>query len=489
MTSSFDWQAPIPLGAITTPFFPENVFPEPLNSFVEAVAKSTETPLDLAGVLALAGIGTAVHSKFRVQIKPDYTEPTCIWVAPSLPSGSRKSAVISAIMKPILQFEFERQEELKPIIAERISRNKTIEARLKELRQKIAKDDSNSLKGGHSEILELEKQLEEVTSIPQLWTGDVTPENLATLMMANDGCMAILSDEAGIFDNLGGRYSNGIPNLDLFLKAYSGMPARVNRTGRPPDLLPRAILTIGITPQPEVLKAIGKNSSFRGRGLLGRFLFALPLSNLGFRELDSHPISKEVENEYHQLVKSILAYPLPENGPYTLQLSQEAFTEWRLYALATELQMGTGGQFFHMTDWAGKLPGQIARIAGLIHIVRHADNEPWKQSISVDDMHAAISLGSYFSNHALAVYDLVGVDPALEGARKILKWILDNKWTQFTFRDCQHEHKHRFKKAKDMEPSIEVLIENYYINEPDREKKNGRPSRVIDVNPMLYNQE
>ena len=38
--------------------------------------------------------------------------------------------------------------------------------------------------------------------MPQLWTSDVTPENLGVIMAENDDRMAILSDEGGIFDIL-----------------------------------------------------------------------------------------------------------------------------------------------------------------------------------------------------------------------------------------------------------------------------------------------
>ena len=53
-------------------------------------------------------------------------------------------------------------------------------------------------------------------------------------MAANNERMSILSDESGIFDILAGRYSNGVPNLDLFLQGHAGSPVKVNRGSRPP---------------------------------------------------------------------------------------------------------------------------------------------------------------------------------------------------------------------------------------------------------------
>lgn len=60
----------------------------------------------------------------------------------------------------------------------------------------------------------------------------------AGALLAEHGeCMAWLSSEGGVFDLLQGRYSNGIPNLDLVLKAHSGDAERVDRGSRPPVFL------------------------------------------------------------------------------------------------------------------------------------------------------------------------------------------------------------------------------------------------------------
>ncbi|NGX46772.1 MAG: hypothetical protein K1000chlam3_00135 [Chlamydiae bacterium] len=490
MTTSFhDWQAPISLGAIELPSFPEEVFPEAVEKFICELSRSTETPRDLAGLTVLAALATVSHDKYVVQVKPDYLEPVNLWTAVALPSGSRKSAVLSAATKPIEKYEKQKQLLIEPLIKEIISKNKSLEMRIKELRNKIARVGDSGFEALQQGIFELEQKVKEPPACPQLWTSDITPENLGALMVTNNECMAILSDEAGIFDILAGRYSSGVPNLDLFLKSHSGSSARVNRMGRPPDLLQRAILTMGLTPQPDVLKGLSRNRVFRGRGLLGRFLYALPPSNLGKRELNAAPLSIEIEQAYHAVLEGILAHEMKENTPYRLLLSKEAYEKLLTYSRAIEIQMDEGGSLAFMTDWAGKLAGQIARMAALIHIARYAMGEPWMKEISEEDMRAAIKIGHYFSVHARAVFDLMEVDPAIEGARVILRWIEKNRYEQFTFRDCQYANKSRFKKADEMQRAIDVLLENYFIREREQEKKPHRPSRVFDVNPLLYQED
>lgn len=485
-TPLYDWQAPIPLGAIDLPPFPEEVFPDAIEKFVGELSRSTETPRDLAGLNVLAALATASHNKYVVQVKSDYREPVNLWTAIALPPGSRKSAVLAAAVKPIENYEKQKQRLIEPMMKEVTSRNKSLEARIRELRNTIAKAKECDFETLQQEIFNLEEKIEEPPAFPQLWTSDVTPENLGTLMVSNHDCMAVLSDEAGIFDILAGRYSSGIPNLDLFLKSHTGSSARVNRMGRAPDLLERAILTMGLTPQPDVLKGLGRNRTFRGRGLLGRFLYAVPYSNLGKRNLDASPILPEAEAGYHQVLEAILKHEMSDDALHALNLSAGAYEKWFGYSRAIEIQMDEGGPLAFMTDWAGKLAGQIARIAALIHIARHAFEKPWIKAISIEDMSAAIKVGHYLSKHAQAVFDLMGADPAIEGAKAVLHWIEANRFESFTFRDCHYAHKSRFKKAKELQDSIEVLLDNYFIMEAEQKKKTGRPSRVLYVNPYIF---
>ena len=309
--------------------------------------------------------------------------------------------------------------------------------------------------------------------------------------MADNGeRMAILSDESGIFDILAGRYSGGIPNLDLFLQGHAGSPVRVNRGSRPPVFMQNPALTFGLSPQPDVLRGLTEKPSFRGRGLLGRFLYALPASNLGYRTLDARPMLPDTRARYEGILTLMLNHETgsDETGnpcPHILKLSGDALQSWQTFAHKVESGMREGGTFAHVTDWAGKFPGAVARIAALLHIARHAMGKPWEREISLEDMAAALRMADALSVHALAVFDLMGADPALDGARVVLRWIEREGKPEFTFRDCHYAHKTRFKRAAELEPIIDVLIERHYIR-PRAAKVAYRPSRILEVNPAIF---
>lgn len=488
-----DWPAPIPLDAAALPEWPGDVFPETVQAFVSGLAEATETPPELPALFALAALSTAAHGKYQVWVKPDYFEPVNVWTCPALVPGSRKSAVKSVVTAPLLAWELTQRATLESAIKEAESKHATITERVGQLRKTAAKAKTTfDFERMKDEIAALEATLPDIPRPPQLWTDNCTPERLGTLMAENAERIGILSDEAEVFEQMGGRYSGGIPNLDVFLQGHAGTPVRVDRGSRPSVFLQRPSLTIGISPQPDVLRGLTTKPGFRGRGLLGRFLYALPASNLGKRSGETRPLSEDLKLRWAGHLHMILnAEPATDrNGeacPHTLKLSPAAFEAWQAFWLQTEASMGPGGKFEHCTDWAGKLPGAVARVAGLLHITRHAFRGPEKHEISADDLHAALRMADALSAHALAAFDLMGADPALDGARVVLGWIRREGLKSFTFRDCHYAHKARFKRANDLEPAMDVLTERHYIRPLVPETKPAyRPSRTFEVNPAIF---
>ena len=88
-----------------------------------------------------------------------------------------------------------------------------------------------------------------VPTMPRLLADNVTPEAAASLLAEQGGRLAVLSAEGGIFDILAGRYSGGMPDLDVWLKGHAGDPLRVDRKGRAAGVRAVARSDIGLTVQ------------------------------------------------------------------------------------------------------------------------------------------------------------------------------------------------------------------------------------------------
>jgi hypothetical protein len=161
-------------------------------------------------------------------------------------------------------------------------------------------------------------------------------------------------------------------------------------------------------------------------------------------------------------------------------MSEEASRMWIDFSLSVEADLRDGGRFEHIKDWAGKLPGLVARITGVYHCI-----EPDGATVSSRIMGMALGLADVLIPHALAAFDLMGADEGMSGARKIFNWICRKDLTEFSSRDCFEATKGTFKKAHVMEVPITVLTEHFIIRERPPEKRRGRPSIVFEVNPEL----
>jgi replicative DNA helicase len=104
-------------------------------------------------------------------------------------------------------------------------------------------------------------------------------------------------------------------------------------------------------------------------------------------------------------------------------------------------------------------------------------------------MARALAAGEYFTAHALAVFDFMGADPAVEDAKAVHAWLKRNGKAQFTKRDVHRALSARFEKAGDVDPALEMLTGHGWIRpagsaEPGKQGRR-RPSPSFDVHPAL----
>ena len=149
--------------------------------------------------------------------------------------------------------------------------------------------------------------------------------------------------------------------------------------------------------------------------------------------------------------------------------------------------MDDGGDLENMRDFGGKLPGAAARIVGLFHCAIHAKGSPSDQLVPAPTMRRALSLAGKFAEHTRAVYELMGADPDIEDARKVLAWIMANAEQRFSVRNLHNSLQGTFYKRDELEPSLKVLTERGYIRQTQRPDApgRGRPSLIFEVNPSI----
>jgi hypothetical protein len=304
--------------------------------------------------------------------------------------------------------------------------------------------------------------------------------------------MAVLSAEGGIFDVMAGRYSGGVPNLDVYLQGHAGDPMRVDRRGRPTEYVDRPALTVGLAVQPYVLTRIGRVADFLGRGLLDRFLYAIPTGNVGYRRTVTTPVPETVRSRYDSSIRALAASFDGYADRVTLHLSPGATTLFSVCRDELEPRRRPDADLGHVQGWSSKLDGTIARLAGLLHLAETVgldDRSRWDRAVAEETMAAAIAISRYLVEHALAAFDAMAADPALDGARRVLYWIHQDRVVAFTKRECYNANRSRFPRATDLDPVLAVLEDHGYIRPATTtEPQVGRPSRRFNVNPKTHAQ-
>lgn len=483
--ASPSWEKPVPFDEPNLPVFPVDTLPDTVRGYVLGLAESTQTPVDMCACSVLAALALCVQGRYKIQGKPDWVEPLNLYVVSVAEPSERKSAVIGAVSNPITAYEAEENKRRAPLIEESKMKLRVLEQEQKTMESKMAKKQDVK----EEDFLSIASEIAafKVMQPLKLYVDDITTEKLSSALSEN-GRTAILSSEGGIFDLLAGLYSKNV-NIDVFLKAYSGDTIRVDRIGRPSESIKDPALTILLTVQPNVISGMMSNRTFRGRGLTARFLYCMPRSLVGKRRFSTVPIPYEAKQRYREIIEDMLDEDKAE--PELITLSPEAVKLLEDFSVSLEPKLR--GEYADISDWAGKLVGNVLRLAG---ILTRAD-KPRFESVTFDNpqplvasaaiMRNAITLGSYFIQHAKAAYDLMGADDVTENAKYILNAVTKRRLEKFTRRDVMRLCR-RFKTAGEVQPALDVLVDRGFLWEEVKETREFKKPKGTDylVNPQLY---
>lgn len=462
---------------------------------MDSIAEALQVPVDMAGAAVITVASMAVQLKYVICPIEGWIEPLNLYMVVVARPSERKSPVMREVMAVVYKYTKEYNEKNRQLIEEyntekdvlvkKIANMKQELASVKKSKKTVTMDDLRALQNEYDE-------LEEVTPL-RLTADDITPEALISLMYENGGKMAIVSTEGGIFDMAAGRYSDKT-NIDVFLKAYSGDPIMVDRKGRSNEYIQAPALTILLTVQPAVIEEIMSNKEMSGRGFVARFLYALPVSRIGRRNYRVKPIPEKVKADFNDLICRLL--DIPDIGePRVLHLSKEA--DKLAEDFFQEIEAGLTDELEAIDGWAGKLHGQTMRIAGVFHCCKHVENA-YNVPVSGETMKNAIGMGRYFLEHAKAAFAIMGLSdsPVVKDAKYILKRLDESGLHEISKRDLFDLCKGRagMEKVEGMEPGLNELVQRGYIrlfkvvpesqNSQNSQKRRGRPSWMIEVNPI-----
>jgi hypothetical protein len=203
---------------------------------VAAVATATQTPPDLAGMLALAALATLAAGAVEIAPRPGWREPLCLFIAVGMDAGTRKSSVFTATTRPVAEFERQQAAAALPGITETAVLRR-IADQAAATAEAAGKAPASQQDEARAEAIAraAEASALVVPPLPRWLVDDATPEALAGLL-ATYGRIALLSPEGDVFDQMAGRYNQTAgPNLSVYLKGHAGDLLKVDRPAARPS--------------------------------------------------------------------------------------------------------------------------------------------------------------------------------------------------------------------------------------------------------------
>ena len=482
------WIMPHNIKIREIPEFPIEAFPNELKQYGIELSEELQVPIDMVATAMLTTVALANQGKYMIEGKDGWIESLNLYAINIARPSERKSPTMAKIIKPILEYEKEENEKKKLDVKNSKDIIEMYENRLKNLkvkRQRVG-DEKYSIEKQISEINEFLINFKPIKFL-RLLVDDITPEALSSIMAENNERIGIFSSEGGIFDIIAGRYNNNIANFDILLKGYSGDRTSIDRKGRETEVLNSPYITMMLFTQPIVLEEVFSNPQFRGKGLCARLLYCYPKSKVGNRNVNSVAATKEAEANYNSIVKRLLKKEA--TTPEILKLSSIAYDISQEFAERLEKLLSEELQ--GIEDWAGKLHGNILRIAGNLHLASNIEND--NLIVSEDTIFNAIKIGTYYLVNAQNIYDMAGNYTINERiAKKIIKTLKEKRITgQISRHQVYRMTRGKYvEKAEDINEALKILEEEGYIRIKEQEvkdKKVGRnKDKTLELNPYVF---
>lgn len=414
---SISWGEPRPLRQRTDTLpFPLDALPPVLRDMARAISVTTSTDVGMSGTAMLSAVGYCFSGMYRLAGKPDHTEPPILYSIIIAQPSERKSPVMHFIKEPFDTFESKYNKDHREEMYKAQQDIKALESRVKAMEKEDETDTAA--------IAKLRVQADNIrnTSPIHIAVDDITPESLVIELSENDSLLMI-SDEAGMLSNFNGKYSGGVPNLDLLLKAWNGEKYICNRVVRGRSEIPRPYLSVAIAGQPYIWDNMMNDVAFRSSGMLARFVHCFAESTVGNRRYDTASIPKEVKEKYHTLIHQFLNGKKNHDGKeMILKLSHHASEEYISYC-NNYIEQDIKQSMCCCQDWGGKFHGLILRIACIIHCVDccSCGVEPSEESVNHDTLLRAFNLAHYYRYQAIHAFSVNAPDKNIVKAEKIIQ--------------------------------------------------------------------
>lgn len=477
------WGSPVSLRSSKNeiPEFPLRCLPPTIRGLAESIAVSTSTDPAMSAAALLSALSYCFSGLYKMEGKAGHQESLNLYTLIIAEPAERKSPVMRYVRDPFDEFTATYHNSEK---------KELFEAEERHIQLRTELDQKRKSKTAPAELAEIRENIELLEKKKPLRTiiDDATPEVLAELLNEHSSLL-MLSDEAGILKNFTGRYSNGIPNLDLLLKSWGGDRYQKGRCNGCSISLANPLLSICVCGQPFILNELMSSEPFRASGMTARLLYVFPKSKIGERKYETPSVDEKLLDEYGRIVDYSLYNKLYMYSyeHRVLHFTPEASAYFASY-YNTQIEPKLKTEFAECSDWGGKFHGLVLRLCGLLHCIAYMENriEPNERAVNVDTLVAAICIAEYFKACAIYAYSCGAVGEQSE-AEYVLNKIKQSGKRSFSKRELMQMCR-RFSKMEQLTRPTEMLIEYGWIREAETKYcgSGRRPTQQYEVNPILF---
>lgn len=473
--------------------FPLALLPAPIRTAAREVARFVQAPEAAPALVGLATLATAIGKRAKVEERPGLAHHPALFLAGIAASGERKSAVYKPMTAPLEDWAESQAPVWEEAARKVAARNMAIDAALADAKSKAKKQ---GWEDAAKAIEQLEADRLDLPPHPRLLTSDATEQRLFQMMHERGGAFAVLSGEGRpVIDAIMGKYSgDGRTGDAIYLAGISGDSItrdRVGGEGGPEDRVIRdPCLNVCILVQPDKYLEAATHPALRASGALARIWPVRLPSMVGsrFEEPGETGLDRAATDPYAALVRRLLNHNPPEDAqgrpmPHVATLNPAATEARRLYHNAVEGMLGEDGDLFDCRDIAAKAVTQTCKLALVLHLAARPEVlDAAGSTIDGETWRTAEAIGSWFLSEAVRVQRQADEDPALEAARRVLRWLATERRETVTGRDLQREGPRPRPNAKAAAAVLDLLADYGHLRS---ESPPGARKPVYRVHPSL----
>ena len=443
----------------------------------------------LVGLAAIVGRQVAIHPKAH----DDWRVVPNLWGGIIARPGKLKSPVLAEALFPLHQRVDAARIRREERFAEHGTRLESLQAKeaaLKKLLRQAhegvkSKGKPEAHEGGLRIVRQDIREVEALLRERRYLVNDATVEKLGELMAQNPLGLLLERDElAGWLRTL--ERSDRKGDREFFLEAWNGLNSYTyDRIGRGTIQIPALCLSVIGGIQPAKLERYiheALDGGYAADGLLQRFqLLVWPEESQEWQLVDRSP-----NFEARQTVSYIAAQLDEEDFPAILHFApdaQQLFYEW-LTALEEHLRseelQATPAFESHLAKYRGLMPS----LALLFHLIETVARGEAAGPVSLEAAKLSADWCEYLEMHARKIYT-TEIASEIVAARALAEKIRQGALTDgMTVREAGRAEWSHLKSAEAVTQGMAVLTQHGWAR-IETTTGNGRPSRIIRLNPEL----